>query len=219
MYKMFSSFFYRNCICGIEHQNQVQPWLDSWLFVDGNKYAWMVAVRKKVDSITYHYYSYFTGTLVSDQFIVTVASAFENSDNPDLFEAKPGATKWITEPDSNNSPEVMGWEPIDEILIHPYYKSRDNVKPSTELSYNVALMKMTNKVIFFKNTKYLLGVRPICLPTPKQTRIENLVGKEVIKGRDLVKDKKVKILDHQDCLRKIPDKRRYVIALLSVVII
>ena len=130
------------------------------------------------------------GTLVSDQFVVTAASVFDDEDDPsvstynaDLFEAKPGAKDW--EETSNN---FVRWRPIEEIWIHPYFKKE--MMEGRGLGYNVGLLKLKRKIVYlheFGSTRF--GVRPICLPTPNETpdktKHENLVGKHAINARAL----------------------------------
>ena len=76
---------------------------------------------------------------MSDQFVVTAASVFDDEDDPsvttynaDLFEAKPGAKDW--EETSNN---FVRWRPIQEIWIHPYFKNE--IMQGRGLGYNVGL--------------------------------------------------------------------------------
>ena len=53
------------------------------------------------------------------------------------------------------------------------------------------------------------GVRPICLPTPDQTKLEDLVGKIVVNGRALASTGMEKILANADCVSQhIPTKPR-----------
>ena len=155
-----------------------------------------------------------TGTLVSDLFVVTVASVFDHPDDrdPDLFEAKPGATKW-TIPVSNGNKASMDWKPIEKIWVHPYFKSNtDSVRPSKDLSYNVALLKLRDRLKFFNYQASVIinpffGVRPICLPTPNQTTVEQLPGKEVLKGHGMGKVK-AEILSNEDCMEEFSQKPR-----------
>ena len=78
----------RKCICGVknvdtEGQGSIQ------------NYPWLVAIRRKVKPFNSPHYNFYTGTLVSDQFVVTAANVFDHEeekrsiDNVDLFEAQP----------------------------------------------------------------------------------------------------------------------------------
>ena len=55
------------------------------------------------------------------------------------------------------------------------------------MAYNVALLKLRTKIIYFHDEMAKFGVRPICLPTPDETpdktKLENLVGKTVFNAR------------------------------------
>ena len=197
------------CICGIE--NMVTNAFPQY---DFNKFPWMVALRKKVLPLTSQTFKYYTGTLVSDLFVVTVATVFDHPDDrdPELFEAKPGATKW-TIPVSNGNQASMDWKPIEKIWLHPYFKSNtDSVRPSKDLSYNVALLKLRDRLKFFNYQASVIinpffGVRPICLPTPNQTTVEHLPGKEVLKGHRMGKVK-TEILSNEECMEEFSQKPR-----------
>lgn len=77
------------CICGIENMAKNVNDPKTAPFLSGNKYPWMVAIRKKVKNQQTYIFS--TGTLVSDQFVVTTAKIVNHpADTPDMFEAKPG---------------------------------------------------------------------------------------------------------------------------------
>ena len=197
----------KNCTCGIVNSDEVTTLL---AHQSGNKYPWFVAIRKRLGSGEYTHY---TGTLVSDLFVVTAASVFDNPQNSEqsitnteLFEAKPGATLWEN---TEGLIEIMNWQPIAELWIHPYYNSLRSVVPSEDLSYNVALLKLERRVDFYQEGYYLLGVRPICLPTPGHTKMEALPEKyNVLNGRNLATIN-AKILDKQTCQNQIPQISRY----------
>ena len=77
------------CICGIENMAKNVNDPKTAPFLSGNKYPWMVAIRKKVKNQQTYIFS--TGTLVSDQFVVTTAKIVNHpADTADMFEAKPG---------------------------------------------------------------------------------------------------------------------------------
>ena len=169
----------RKCICGVknidtEGQGSIQ------------NYPWLVAIRRKVKPFTSPHYNFYTGTLVSDQFVVTAANVFDHEeekrsiDNVDLFEAKPGAKDW-----EETSDNLVGWRPIEMIWIHPYFNKK--ILEGRGLAYNVALLKLKTRIIYFHDEMAKFGVRPICLPTPDETpdktKLENLVGKEVFNAR------------------------------------
>ena len=171
----------RKCICGVknvdtEGQGSIQ------------NYPWLVAIRRKVKPFNSPHYNFYTGTLVSDQFVVTAANVFDDEDDltksvddATLFEAKPGALDW--EATSSN---FVNWRPIEEILIHPFFKNE--MMAGRDLGYNVGLLKLKTKIIYlheFSLSRF--GIRPICLPTPNETpvytKLENLVGQEVFNAR------------------------------------
>ena len=125
----------------------------------------MVAIKRTVDDGNPP--RFFTGTLVSDQYVVTTANVVDNQAyNKEQFEVRPGATSHVP-----NNNDLMAWQKVAEIRSHPFYKHRK--KPSNELSYNVGLLKLTTRVDFFHFLNGV-GVGPICLPTPKQTNKEDL---------------------------------------------
>ena len=143
-----------------------------------NRYPWLVAIKRTVDDGNPS--RFFTGTLVSDQFVVTTASVVDTLSgryNKEQFEVRPGAT--AHDPNKN---DLMAWQRVAEIRSHPFYKHRK--KPSNELSYNVGLLKLMTRVDFFHFLNGV-GVGPICLPTPKQTNKEDLREKQVFTFKEL----------------------------------
>ena len=164
-----------------------------------NKYPWIVAIRWQsnrckpsgyVDNfctlIFRPSYEFATGTLISDLFVVTVASFFDkinDNEKRNRIRVKPGASVWGRKDCCN---EVMAWQEIEqEIYFHPYYKD-DNYKPSKDISYNVALIKLKRRLSFYEDGVTKLGARPICLPTPGQTRMIDLPDDQsLLMGRNL----------------------------------
>ena len=141
-----------------------------------NRYPWLVAIKRTVDDGNPP--RFFTGTLVSDQYVVTTANVVDNQAyNKEQFEVRPGAT--AHDPNKN---DLMAWQRVAEIRSHPFYKHRK--KPSNELSYNVGLLKLMTRVDFFHFLNGV-GVGPICLPTPKQTNKEDLREKQVFTFKEL----------------------------------
>ena len=137
----------------------------------------MVAIKRTVVGHP-HPRRFFTGTLVSDQYVVTTANVVDNDAyNKEQFEVRPGATSHVP-----NNNDLMAWQRVAEIRSHPFYKHRK--KPSNELSYNVGLLKLMTRVDFFHFLNGV-GVGPICLPTPKQTNKENLQEKQVFTFKEL----------------------------------
>ena len=158
-----------------------------------NKYPWLVAISSSVLCIDKHW----TGTLVSDRFIVSSASMFKNKvdciEQPHFFSARPASPNFdidinITPENCPNcKPPISKWVDIEQIWIHPYYKRKiDNVHqlelPSDDLSYNVALFKLETRVDLYTEYSYKAGIRPICLPKPGQTTIQDIKGKSNNKG-------------------------------------
>ena len=195
----------KKCICGVANKEGGA----------GNQYPWMVAIRKKIKQRHAHKYKYYTGTLVSDQFVVTTANVFDHvydstkSDvNAKSYEAKPGAKDWGKTVIS----ETIKWQPIEDIWIHPYFNKK--AFEGRDLGYNVALMKLKSKIVFDHEWMAIKGVRPICLPTPgPEQTIEKYVGKVVLNGRAIFSDNgramgvvDSKILDNARCLQRIPTK-------------
>ena len=164
--------------------------------VNANKYPWMVAIRRKIQDP--NVFNFYTGTLVSDQFVVTAASVVKGYAFY-MFEAKPGATRFG--PDSS-TPPIMDWQLVEELWVHPYYQSDE--KPSNKLSYDVGLLKLGNKVDFFHFLGNI-GIGPICLPSPNQKRtVQDYARKEGIKGSVSIRDGgdvKPEILSNEYCLR------------------
>ena len=181
----------RKCICGVKNTDTTVVGMPSVT----QSYPWLVAIRRKAAPpphlhlpVGEQYYKFYTGTLVSDQFVVTAANVFDDEDDltksvedATLFEAKPGALDW--EATSSN---FVRWRPIEEILIHPFFKNE--MMEGRDLGYNVGLLKLKTKIIYlheFSLSRF--GIRPICLPTPNETpvytKLENLVGQEVFNAR------------------------------------
>ena len=199
----------KNCICGVPKVTSNVKVTDPNFKPIGNKHPWMVAIRRKVKQSSIQY-RHSTGTLVSDQFVVTAASVFDHEsdttkseDDANLYEVKPGAEDWEEEAKS----ETIKWQPIEEIWIHPYFNNKQFA--GRGLGYNVALLKLKSKLVFFHEQMAIKGVRPICLPTPDQTKLEDLVGKIVVNGRALASTGMEKILANADCVSQhIPTKPR-----------
>ena len=161
-----------------------------------NKYPWLVAISSSVLCINKHW----TGTLVSDRFIVSSASMFKNKvdciEQPHFFSARPASPNFdidinITPENCPNcKPPISKWVDIEQIWIHPYYKRKiDNVHqlelPSDDLSYNVALFKLETRVDLYTEYSYKAGIRPICLPKPGEMTVESARHKGLLFGRNL----------------------------------
>ena len=115
--------------------------------------------------------------------------------------SKPGATKW-------NIPEH--WQPVAEIMYHPFHTGGRR-RPTNKLSYNVGLIKLKNRVNYLlPDWNFLLGVRPICLPTPHQNKIEDLYGKQVLQTIELKVSDAI-ILSNEECVERYPEKYRHAV--------
>ena len=188
-----------------------------------NKYPWIVAIRWQSNRCTpsgytdHHCapgvfqptYEFATGTLISDLFVVTVASFYDaindndkerEKEKKESIRVKPGASVWAKKDCCN---EILQWQEIEqEIYFHPYYKD-DNYKPSNDISYNVALIKLKRRLSFYEDGVTKLGVRPICLPTPGQTRMIDLPDDQtLLMGRNLGAVE-AKVLIQLECIRSI----------------
>ena len=181
------------CTCGIEN-NAEDPGDENRPPYVINKYPWMVQIHALAHG--HGWDQYYTGTLVSDMFIVTAGSIFnkhniESINRPEWFAARPAAPEFITLTDPNSRPTLLGAQKIERIWVHPYYLRRINHHqylqlPSDDLSYNVALFKMKDRVDFYTEFSYKAGIRPICLPKPGHLEfwnIQNING--LLIGRSL----------------------------------
>ena len=132
-----------------------------------NKYPFIVAIkisyRTKYD--TEQHIKYNTGTLVSDLFVVTAASIFNydnpndpddpynlDNHNPDNIEVIPGATSYANH-------LITDWKQIERIWVHPYYRRTRIEVPSSDLSYNVALLKLKTRLDFVSELSQTNGIR------------------------------------------------------------
>ena len=161
-----------------------------------NKYPWLVALTSSEGGLNIHW----TGTLVSDQFIVTSASMFKTKASLELaekpflfFAARPASPDFL--PDeipvvNQTKPRISKFVKIERIFIHPYYLRKiDNVHqhelPSDDLSYNVALFKLETRLDFYSEYSFKAGIRPICLPKPGEMTVESARHKGLLFGRNL----------------------------------
>ena len=159
----------------------------------------MVAIKRTVDDGNPT--RFFTGTLVSDQFVVTTASVVDTLSgryNKNQFKAT------TFEQPIKKMEEIKEWQEVAEIIPHPFYKS--DSKPSTELSYNVGLLKLA------KSVEWSAGVGPICLPVPNRLKLEELPGQSVsvYTFQDLGKVELLGIETNKKCLESWPGKARHV---------
>ena len=132
-----------------------------------NKYPFIVAIkisyRTKYD--TEQHVKYNTGTLVSDLFVVTAASIFNydnpndpddpynlDNHNPDNIEVIPGATTYANH-------LTTDWMQIERIWVHPYYRRTRIEVPSSDLSYNIALLKLKTRLDFVSELSQTTGIR------------------------------------------------------------
>ena len=110
-------------------------------------------------------FEFATGTLISDLFVVTVASFYDaindndkerEKEKKESIRVKPGASVWAKKDCCN---EILQWQEIEqEIYFHPYYED-DNYKPSNDISYNVALIKLKRRLSFYEDGVTKIGVR------------------------------------------------------------
>ena len=100
--------------------------------------------------------------MVSDLFVVTAASIFDydNPNDPSPQSLDNPANIEVAVIFSNGEPPIMSWKKIERIWVHPYYKRTNIEVPSSDLSYNVALLKLKKRLDF--NTKFRenIGIRP-----------------------------------------------------------
>ena len=198
-----------------------------------NKFPWLVAMTSSELNI------HWTGTLVSDQFIVTSASMFETKASLELtekpflfFAARPASPDFL--PDEiplelegckpNCKPRISKFVKIERIFIHPYYLRKiDNVHqhelPSDDLSYNVALFKLETRLDFYSEYSFKAGIRPICLPKPGEMTVESARHKGLLFGRNLEMHEARIVGEHQitggNCWQVVRPTKLYRYALCS----
>ena len=165
-----------------------------------NRYPWLVAIKRTVEDGNPP--RFFTGTLVSDQYVVTTANVVDKK-------AVAGYNKNHFRATTFKQPikkmkDIKEWQEVAEIIPHPFYKS--DSKPSTELSYNVGLLKLA------KSVEWSAGVGPICLPVPNRLKLEELPGQSfyIYTFQDLVKVELLGIETNKKCLESWPRKARHV---------
>ena len=103
--------------------------------------------------------------MVSDLFVVTAASIFNydnpndpddpynlDNHNPDNIEVIPGATTFTNH-------LITDWKQIERIWVHPYYRRTRIEVPSSDLSYNVALLKLKTRLDFVSELSQTTGIR------------------------------------------------------------
>ena len=148
-----------------------------------NTHPWLVSIKeeKLIDQDVYH-----TGTLVSKQWVVTVASIFVNFKTAkDNFKVLVGAKAFE---------ENRDWYPITEVRRHPKYNE-----------YDIAMVKLKDRIldpIPHPSDVDYNTIRPICLPDYEADipirQSSYLYGKEVHYSRHLT-TKKATITSHGEC--------------------
>ena len=163
-----------------------------------NTHPWMVALRELGGR------KFYTGTLVSRQWVVTEASIFVNIHTATQnFEVLVGAKAF-----QNNANDR--WEPISEVKRHPKYYSRN-------YKYDVAMVKLKTRILdpvpHPSDVKYDT-IRPICLPDyaseddiqyDKLYNYHQLSGKILFNSR-LLTAKKAKITPNDECRHDLDGK-------------
>ena len=164
-----------------------------------NTHPWMVALRELGGR------KFYTGTLVSRQWVVTEASIFVNIHTAAKnFEVLVGAKAF-----QNNANDR--WEPISEVKRHPKYYSRN-------YKYDVAMVKLKTRILdpvpHPSDVKYDT-IRPICLPDyaseeddiqyDKLYSYHQLSEKTLFNSR-LLTAKKAKITPNDECRHDLDGK-------------
>ena len=163
-----------------------------------NTHPWIVALRESPPGTKVP--KYYTGTLVSRQWVVTEASIFVNINTATQnFEVLVGAKAF-----RNNANDR--WEPISEVKRHPKYYSRN-------YKYDVAMVKLKTRILdpvpHPSDVKYDT-IRPICLPDFEADILTNrksyLYDKEVLNSR-LLTAEKARIISYGECKNALSDTR------------
>ena len=99
--------------------------------------------------------------MVSDLFVVTAASIFDydNPNDPSPQSLDNPANIEVAVIFSNGEPPIMSWKKIERIWVHPYYKRTNIEVPSSDLSYNVALLKLKTRLDFVSELSQTNGIR------------------------------------------------------------
>ena len=99
--------------------------------------------------------------MVSDLFVVTAASIFDydNPNDPSPQSLDNPANIEVAVIFSNGEPPIMSWKKIERIWVHPYYKRTNIEVPSSDLTYNVALLKLKKRLDFNTEFRENIGIR------------------------------------------------------------
>ena len=140
-----------------------------------NHMPWVAAIKQ---SLLNNIHKYSTGTLVSKEYVVTAARVFETSTDEDDFEVQVGAAKWV-----EDDTELL-WVNVHHISIHPRY---NNPEYNENARFDVAIIQLQSRITKLQVPPSLAGYhyRPICLPVPGETPLEDLVGASKIKIKTL----------------------------------
>ena len=170
-------------------------------------YPWYVGLRVSIGSEKFYY----TGTLISNSYVVTSASNFDAANNKAQSDWE-NLQNWAALPGAFNIPDIKMYSPFghyyiadwSEIIrkeIHPLYNSNDH-------RYNVAVVQLKNKLKFGPESRY----NPICFPhcdhvcKTRTGLIEHdLVGKTVVVSRSTF-EHSLEIIPNKKCQELISDK-------------
>ena len=170
-------------------------------------YPWYVGLRVSIGSEKFYY----TGTLISNSYVVTSASNFDAANNKAQSDWE-NLQNWAALPGAYNIPDIKQFSPFghyyitdwSEIIrkeIHPLYNSNDH-------RFNVAVVQLKNKLKFGPESRY----NPICLPQCDhvcKTRTglieHDLVGKTVVVSRSTF-EHSLEIIPNKKCQELISDK-------------
>ena len=199
----------REKYCGLPHEKFTQKNGKSIPF------PWYVGLRVTIGSEKFYY----TGTLISNRYVVTSAAVFEANqgksqsdwENVENWAALlgayniPGLLDYGYRPDPLNLGHyyVADWSEISRFEIHPLYNSILGA-----FNYNVAVVQLKKKLEFGPDSRY----NPICLPrcdhlcrTDSGWLEQDLVGSSVVVSRGTF-EQNLEIITNAKCQKLISDK-------------
>ena len=175
---------------------------------------WVVAIQETTKNLVgspggqgtsfYFTYKYFTGTLVSKEYVVTSAKIFQQpqpEDYEDNFKVLLGATKRVfTDRDDTHGNSLAFSDPganvlnVYHISIHPSFKK--GKAGEADKGLDVALLQLETGISHKDHIPNVAGYvyRPICLPLPGEIQENSLFGETHETTRQTVKKGAARII-------------------------
>ena len=145
--------------CGILYEDDEYPNPD---YMRLNQMPWVAAIKETVESSND---KYFTGTIVSKEYVVTAARVFQYPQPEyyeDNFKVIPGASKRVFDDLNAAFSDPNGVLSVYHISIHPSY----NRSGTADVDFDVALLRLRTRLSDHIPSEAGYVYRPICLPLP-----------------------------------------------------